>query len=439
MPESVEPALRSFARRLAMGLFLDVWPRWAATSLLAAGLVALVCRMLVPAASPALPWLWLLPLMAAAAALIATYRRAYRPDEVVALADSLSGGHGLLLALHETGAVAWRDTAFTAALSKFELPRLLPWRKLSALIPAAAFFVIALWLPQRVPAGASNALLADEIASELGTTVAELKQQELITAGEEEKLQEEIERIRQSAKERVDASAWEAADAFRESVAAQMSRKQDAAKWAEESLARYTAAAESGASLGEGTGAEAAELSKALEKLAQTGLLAGAPADLQRLGKGGKLPTDPKSLRELQAALAKYLSNTNGKLAGAGRMGKEFGKFDASEFPLGSGPGENGTDPGRGGVTRGRGDADLTWGNETAPVDKFKARALPPGAARSPDDWAPIAELPGAPSQAAELSRGGTAKQYDSVAGQAAWRRNLAPRHQSAVKKYFDK
>jgi len=31
------------------------------------------------------------------------------------------------------------------------------------------------------------------------------------------------------------------------------------------------------------------------------------------------------------------------------------------------------------------------------------------------------------------------ARQYSAVAGQSAWRRSLAPRHQSAVKKYFDK
>jgi hypothetical protein len=31
------------------------------------------------------------------------------------------------------------------------------------------------------------------------------------------------------------------------------------------------------------------------------------------------------------------------------------------------------------------------------------------------------------------------ARQYEAGAGQSAWRRTLAPRHQSAVKKYFEK
>jgi anti-sigma factor RsiW len=64
---------------------------------------------------------------------------------------------------------------------------------------------------------------------------------------------------------------------------------------------------------------------------------------------------------------------------------------------------------------------------------------LPPGAPRSPDDWAPVVVLPGSPQEAAVLSAQAAARQYAAGAGQSAWRRSLAPRHQSAVKKYFDK
>ena len=48
MPESVRPALRRLARRLALGVFLDVWPAWAIASLLAAGSAALICRLFFP-------------------------------------------------------------------------------------------------------------------------------------------------------------------------------------------------------------------------------------------------------------------------------------------------------------------------------------------------------------------------------------------------------
>src|SRR5688572_23963160 len=214
MPVSVRPALRRLARRLAIGLFLDVWPAWAVASLLLAGLVAVVCRMFVPGAAPRLHWLWLTPVVTALPALITCARRAYRPAEVVAVADWLNGGQGMLLTLFENGDLAWAGSPLAEHASQFSLPRLRPWRKLAALPPAAAFLATALWLPQRVPPG-TKAILADDIAANLVATVAELKQQELITAGEEKKLEEEIERIRRSAEERVDASSWEAADALR--------------------------------------------------------------------------------------------------------------------------------------------------------------------------------------------------------------------------------
>jgi hypothetical protein len=440
MPVSVRPALRRLARRLAIGLFLDVWPAWAVASLLLAGLLALVCRLFLPGAASSLHWLWLAPVLAALPALITCLRRAYRPADVVALADWLNGGQGLLLTLLETNDLTWPESPFAERASTFLLPRLRPWRKLAALPPALAFLAMVLWLPQRVPQG-TNTILADDIAANLKTTLAELKQQELITAVEEKELEEEIERIRRSAGERVDASSWEAADAVREKIAAGVSEKQNALTWAEESLARYAAAASAGADAGAISDAHAAELMKALEKLAQSGLLAGAPADLQRLLKAGKLPADGASLGKLMASLSRHFAETSGRLGGVGRLGKEFGRFDPSEFPLDSsqsspdGDGE----PGRGGVNRGRGDAPLTWGKESLPLDRFKAAPLPPGAARSPDDWAPIVELPGAPEESPTIGAPSVARQYAAVAGQGAWRRTLAPRHQSAVKKYFEK
>jgi len=440
LPVSIRPALRRLARRLAVGLFLDVWPTWAVASLLVAGLVALVCRLFFAGAASLLSWLWLAPVLTTLPVLIICPMRAYRPSEVVALADWLGGGHGALLTLLERSDPAWAESPMVEVASRFPLPRLRPWRKLAALPPALAFLAAVLMLPQRMPAPDANGVLADDIAANLSATLLELKQQELITPGEEKKLEEEIERIRRGAQERVDASSWEAADALREKVAAGLSEKQDAVKWAEESLSRYAAAGQPGANVESRSDAQAAELTSALEKLAQSGMLAAAPADLQRLLKSGKLPTDAASLSKLTASLSKYLAETNGRFGDLARLGKGFGRFDPSEFPLASDPsGLEGDTPGRGGVNRGRADAPLTWGKESLPFDRFKAQALPPGAARSPDDWAPVAVLPGAPQESSRLSAPSAARQYAGAAGQTAWRRTLAPRHQSAVKKYFDK
>ena len=437
VPVPLRPQLRRLERRLTIGLFLDVWPIWAIASVLLAGLVALACRLFVPAAAPYLAWLWLSPLVAAVPVLILCMARKYRPDEVVAIADWLNGGHGLMLTLMEHKNEAWAGRLDDAT---FALPRLRPWRRLAWLPAALAFLAVALSVPQRIPR-ASTTVLAADIAGDLETTVDALKQQQLMTPEEEKTLEQEIERIRRAAEERVDASAWEAADALKEKVAATVADKQDAVRWAEETLARYAAAAQAAPAGEVKPGAETAELTRALENLAKSGLLANAPPDLQRLLRDGKLPADPKTMRELAAAVSKYLAEAKGRMGDLARMGKEFGRFDPSEFPIefnASGPDGHGN-PGSGGINRGRGDAPLTWGRESLPLDRFKAQALPPGAARSADDWAPLAEMPGTPQESPESSARSAARQYASAPGQAAWRRTLAPRHQSAVKKYFDK
>lgn len=439
VPVPLHPQMRRLSRRLTIGLFLDMWPIWAVASLLLAGLVALFCRLFAPVAAPYLAWLWLAPVVAAIPVLILCVRRKHRPDEVVAVADWLNGGHGLLLTLMERQDEAWAGRLDDA--SSFTLPRLRPWRRLAWLPAALAFLAVALSLPQRIPR-VSTAVLAQEIADHLETTLDALKQQQLVTPDEQKTLEQEIERIRRAAEERVDAATWEASDALREKVAASVAEKRDAVKWAEETLGRYAAAAQAAPGGEVKPGAETAELTKALENLAKSGLLANAPPDLQRLLRDGTLPAaDPKAMRELAAAVSKYLAETKGRMGDVARLGKEFGRFDPSEFPLEfNRSGRDGSgEPGTGGINRGRADAPLTWGKESLPLDRFKAQALPPGAARSPDDWAPLAEMPGTPQESPESSTQSAARQYASAAGQAAWRRTLAPRHQSAVKKYFDK
>jgi hypothetical protein len=440
LPASLRPALKRLARRLAAGLFLDMWPAWAAVSLMLSGIFALACRLFLPGAAPFLWWLWLVPVLTAAPVLLLSVRRAYRPAEVVAVADSLGGGSGALLALFERGDDRWAESPLIARASQFPIPRFQAWRRLALLVPAVAFLAAVLWLPQRVPGEGSTSVLADDIAADLSAALIELKEQELITPEEEQRLEEEIERIRRGAEERIDASSWEAADAVREQMAAGLAEKQQAVKWAAESLARFAAAA---AEAGSGTsagGIPTAELEKALEKLAQHGLLAGAPADLQKLLKGAAARGGAAQMTELTAALAKYLAETQARFGEVGRPGREFGRFDPAEFPLASDASVDGDGlSGRGGVNRGRADAELTWGKETLPFDRFKSQPLPPGAARSSDDWSPVVTLPGAPLESARLSARTGARHYDATAGSTAWRRSLAPRHQSAVRKYFGK
>jgi hypothetical protein len=438
VPSSVPAALKRLRRRLAIGLFLEIWPAWAITGLIVAGTAVVVCRLFVPSAGPYLVWLWLLPGLTAIPSLAICLRRAYAPGDVAAVADWLGGGRGGLLTWYETTDPAWSESSLIQQAATFPLPRIRLRAAQMALIPALAFLAVAWLLPQRVRALDTSGALAAEIAADLKAAVVELKQEALITPEEEQRLEDQIEQIRKSAEERVDPSSWEAADALREQVVAGLTEKQEAVKWAQESLARLSAAAEA-AGAGESlSNAQTAELTKALEKLAKTGLLAGASEKLRGMLQAGKLPTDPKALRDLAASLGKYLAETNGKFANAAGLGKAFGRFDPSEFQTGQSADGDGM-PGRGGVNRGRADAELTWGKETTPFDRFKSKPLPPGAARSPDDWAPVVTLPGAPQESPTFGARGAARDYAAAAGQTAWRRSLAPRHQSAVKKYFAK
>jgi hypothetical protein len=445
LPLSVRSKLRSVSRRLAVGQFLLFWPPWAVAGFLAAGLIALVCRIFFASAVQVLGWLWIIPLLSLVPAIILCIVRRYQYADIVALADSLSGGNGTLLAILETGDPAWTHAPILESVSRLPLPRLRLRRKLWPVAPAAAFLILALLLPQRTFNTTQNTVSAADITADLKATVARLKEQNLITPAEEKKLEEEIERIRKGAMERMDSSSWEAADALREKTVSDLSEKQDALKWAQETLARFAAAAQDGPPNAEG---ESAELAKAIEKLAESGLLIDAPLDLQNLlgGQqalaGGKvrLPTDPGSLRKLSEMLSAQLAKRNQGFRQLAQYGREFRRFDPSEYPEFSydrGPDGDG-DPGSGGINRGRADAPLTWGRESPNFDKFKSTPLPPGAVRSPDDWAPVAVLPGAPKASPELSASAQGQNYAAGAGQAGWRRTLAPRHHSVVKKYFD-
>src|SRR5688500_16931283 len=315
------PPSDRLARRLALGLFLDVWPVWTFGALLAAGCIAVVCRLFVPGASPWLLWLWAAPLLCLAPALGICYRRAYTPAQVATLADVLRGGDGLLLSLFERDDEAWRQSSRLTGTSA-KLPAVRPWKRLRLVVAGMAFLAVALLLPQRSPASSADAALAGHVVDELVATVQELKSQQLVTPDEEERLQDEIDEIRKAAETRLDPAAWEAADSLQERLAADLSKKRDAAAWAEESLGRYAAAAEAGAGQAGTAARDAAEVQAALKALSESGLLANAPEELQRLARGGgRLPTDAAALRQLQQALAAQLGTRMARGFGAGRTG----------------------------------------------------------------------------------------------------------------------
>src|SRR5436190_3456574 len=161
LPASVQLALRRLRRRLLAGVFLDIWPAWASASLLIAGLGALVCRMWFPDLRFSLELLWLAPVIAAIPVVLVCKSRTYPPQQIAALADSLSGGQGTLLSLMETGDSLWSNSDVMRRYSEISMPRLRFWRRLRIVAAAAAFLAAALMLPQRVPPNAGSVLASD--------------------------------------------------------------------------------------------------------------------------------------------------------------------------------------------------------------------------------------------------------------------------------------
>ena len=150
VPSEIPAVLKPLRRRLAIGLFLDIWPVWAISSLILAGTIVVVCRMFVASAAPYLAWLWLLPVLAAIPALVLCVRRAYAPMDVAAMADSLGGGQGALLTWFETADPAWSESPMVQQATAFPLPRLRLRRAQMAMVPALAFLAVAWLLPQHV-------------------------------------------------------------------------------------------------------------------------------------------------------------------------------------------------------------------------------------------------------------------------------------------------
>src|SRR4051812_49465575 len=130
MPADARARLKQLSRRLAAGVFLDAWIPSAIAALMVAGSAALVCRIFVPVAAGAVRWLWIAPVLALVPAAVVCWRRAFSPADVVAIADWLAGGNGMLMAVAETGDAAWLGSAPLPPVSVFPLPRLCPMRKL---------------------------------------------------------------------------------------------------------------------------------------------------------------------------------------------------------------------------------------------------------------------------------------------------------------------
>lgn len=93
--------------------------------------------------------------------------------------------------------------------------------------------------------------------------------------------------------------------------------------------------------------------------------------------------------------------------------------------------------PGRGGVTRGRADARLELTNDTeGATDAFRAKKLPAGL-RPSTEWERTGLRRTAPSTEPKRSTESGSAGAEG-AGEASWRRRLAPHHRDVVRRFFE-
>ncbi len=196
-------------------------------------------------------------------------------------------------------------------------------------------------------------------------------------------------------------------------------------------------------------------LAEKARQLAESGLIDPETLrEMQQAGRDARL--DPETLRELADRLAECpdgqameaaieemlerLSDGDGQ-AGRGQDGQGWALGDGEEGDAGL-PGQAAV-PGRGGIGRGPGDAPLTHGQESDPSGtRFRPKVIPPGQAADLRRSMLLGRTRGKPGEyeGSETTDATTGALEGAESGEhAAHRTIVLPRHQQAVRRYFER
>ena len=214
-------------------------------------------------------------------------------EQILAIIDALTGGDGAVL----TFSNATNQPAESGTANRPRRARASAVHSMAAACRGGAGTGVS--AHRLAPAAADACMvprrMADDVVAGLAATLAELKTHDLVTPAEEKQLEQEIERVKNAAREKMDASAWEAADAVYGRRWPRMRRQNvTPRRWREHCralLRRGRCRRQYGQRIGE-------RRIVALEALARSGALAGAPADIQKMLASGKLPGDAASSRK---------------------------------------------------------------------------------------------------------------------------------------------
>lgn len=399
-----------------------------------------------------------------------------RPSEAAARAalDRVNGCGGLLMAADETEIGEWRRH-----LPSLDVPGV-RWnarRPAIVLLAGVAFVALGFTVPQRfVETMASRRLDVSRDVVRLSEQIETLADVKVIEAQQARALKEKLDQTAEGASGLDPVKTWEALDHLEDSLARTAAEAAEKAAAKAGSLAKGEVLAEAlqedGPALDPETLREALdELEKIADGAAQENedLMRDLSPELAEALKGGQLSdAQLAEARKLLGQARGRLVEMAGKLearglidarlaqrlqeAGGGGESADGGGMDDAaaelrEF-LSQNPGMSIDEaiarcqnPGRGGVDRGRGDAEMTWKDGTSEDGvKFKEQELPKAKLDAMKDSRLSAVSMGTPKvdEKAGGSRGGALKDA-AAGGGAAFTHTILPRHQGAVKKYFER
>jgi len=454
--------------RLRLGLVLA---RHYALALLLAwtmifAFVVVLLRVSSEVGRPLLVWGFLGYVPAVAAGILLASRRIPSADVLRAAIDRHGGLGGLLMAAGERDIGPWSDQIRSLSLPVVRL-RLGNYR---ILLPAAAVFLAASFLvPDRYLPSADRSLAVGAQVEDLAEKLQLLKQEQLMPPEKAQRLEKNLEHIRQEASGKTPGKTMEAIDHLERSFAKAAAEAVQSAAQQAEAAGRAQALAQAlEKAQGQMDPKQLAESMKDLANLAEQAaaqsesLAQGLDQGLLDACRNGNLT--PEQLKRLSEALAKCkdcqrikiekliqarlvdiaelgplvpaIEDPNGDLAAI------LGECDDGDLAaLVEGPSVDGDGlPGRGGRNRGRADAVMTWAKGDKENVGFKEKALAPAAVASLKQsrlagvsWtAPTAAKPGNGSSGGALASAG-------AGGGAARTQIIFPEHEKSVRRYFDR
>lgn len=455
-------------RRLRLGQFLQRAGEWLAGFLLVFGMSVLLVKRLIPAGWPHVLWLAAAAIPVTALAWRLSRRGAFTRDESVALLDRALNAGGLLMTLSEAPDEEWsRRLPNHEGDWREALPRVRPRRLASYLTLPLLFAVGVCFVPLRqidsrdlpppVTAG-------QQAAQRLEQLLAALEKAEILAEQDRESLTEEVRKLVEETRQApLTHEKWETIDALEHKLRTELTRAQlqmDKLLSAANTLLQASGLGELELTDEQRERLEE-ELLETLMKMEQQQSSSSAATAgsrqlqelLQRLSKAGaqtaRLPTDPQERQQLLDELRQVLEQEQQRLAElrkecpggqcpGGQCQQCGGQCEHGQAVCGQCQGQADGRPGQGGVSRGPGAADLTWGNESDEHGiRFKQTVLPPGFLEDPKDEVIGVRLTAPKVEPAGSAERAAARDVDPTTGRETWDRRLRPRHQQAVKQFF--